>query len=188
MKKILIIVLFLAFQYESQSQTINLPEWKGENITNSYLKDVNNIFDQFEGTWLYTNGNTSLKIILVKKTMCYNGKYYEDLLVGEYQYIKNGSEIINTLSKINLALPFQRSHGISGNYFPTTPTPFNDFTTDNFRIHLLFDEPLPNSCCSIELRKTTSGGADAIQIFKVSSVQNNTNSIIRDGFYTLIKQ
>ncbi|MFN4313275.1 MAG: DUF6705 family protein [Chitinophagaceae bacterium] len=46
------------------------------------------------------NTNTSFKIVLVKKVQQYNGECYEDLIIGEYQYIVNGVEKVNTLSKL----------------------------------------------------------------------------------------
>ena len=53
------------------SEGISLPE------------DINNYLDAFEGTYLYTNGNTSFRMVLVKKVQQYNGRYYEDLIIGE---------------------------------------------------------------------------------------------------------
>ena len=35
----------------------------------AYYKDDANELNKFEGTWLYTNGNTSFKLILQKRTM-----------------------------------------------------------------------------------------------------------------------
>ena len=34
---------------------------------NYYKKDLNNLLDSFQGTYIYTNGNISFKIILEKK-------------------------------------------------------------------------------------------------------------------------
>ena len=79
----------------------------------AYYKDLANVLTTFEGTWLYTDGNTSLKIILEKKTMFFEGEYYEDLMIGELQYIENGVEKINTLSDLNQNLG--RGHHIKGN-------------------------------------------------------------------------
>ncbi|MDY0090824.1 MAG: hypothetical protein RBR78_10735, partial [Flavobacteriaceae bacterium] len=84
-------------------------------IEGAYYKDLANVLTTFEGTWLYTdiNTNTSLKIVLVKKTMFFEGKFYEDLMIGELQYIENGVEKINTLSNLNQNLG--RGHRIKGN-------------------------------------------------------------------------
>jgi hypothetical protein len=106
MKKIInIFILFVGISAFSQSPIYpiyGVMHYSFEQ--NAYYKDIDNIHDQHEGTWLYTNGNTSLKITFVKKTMkYYQGNfsgYYCDFLVGEYQYIENGVEKINTLSNL----------------------------------------------------------------------------------------
>lgn len=95
---ILITIGLIFYNCKAQSPVLNMEvDTKYDAPKNSYYKDVNNTLNGYEGTWLYTNGNTSLKIVLVKSTMFYNGKYYEDLLIGGYQYIENGTEKINTL-------------------------------------------------------------------------------------------
>ena len=72
------------------------------DINGAYYKDTNNDFDKFVGTWKYTNCITSLTITLQKKAQYHkfhsNGdNYYLDVMVGEYKYIENGVEKINTL-------------------------------------------------------------------------------------------
>ncbi|WP_157111589.1 DUF6705 family protein [Nonlabens spongiae] len=66
-----------------------------------YYSDVNNEMDFFVGTWLYTEGSTTLKIHFKKETRVDWGDHFTDLLVGEYQYIENGVEMINTLDMID---------------------------------------------------------------------------------------
>lgn len=75
-----------------------------------YYKDANNLLDPYVGTWIYTNGTTSLTIKLRKIINHYNGKFYADLLVGEYQYIENGIEKLNTLNQFTLDYTFQYDH------------------------------------------------------------------------------
>lgn len=74
-------------------------------ITNAYYKDVNGFNNQYFGTWVYTNGNTMLKITFIPKSNFYVTtdirNYYADFLIGEFQYIENGIEKVNTLSNIN---------------------------------------------------------------------------------------
>ncbi len=104
MKQILLIILMTVsfFNCKAQTPILNMETYPKMDVpNNSYYKDINNVMNDFEGTWLYTSGNTSLKITLVKNTMFYNGKYYEDLMVGGYRYIENGVEKINTLSDAN---------------------------------------------------------------------------------------
>jgi hypothetical protein len=94
---------------------VDLLDDDGSAITNTYYKDVNNLLNPFAGTYLYTNGNTSFKITLVKVLQQYNGRYYEDLLVGEYEYIENGIPKVNTLAQLNTVYNNQRVHNIDGN-------------------------------------------------------------------------
>ena len=99
---IVIIILGLTF-FSCKAQTPILPldslGWK--NTNNTYYKDVNNELNDYEGTWLYSNGTTSLKITLTKYTQLFNGRFYEDRIIGGYQYIENGVEKVNTLSDAN---------------------------------------------------------------------------------------
>ena len=89
------------------------------DIWGAYYKDTYNDLDRYVGTWKYTNGSTSLTITLQKRTMQhyeddYNN-YYEDILIGEYKYIENGVEKINTLPQLSANLPSSYSHNIVGN-------------------------------------------------------------------------
>lgn len=115
--KILIVILFslLFSNCKAQYPVIDIDDSDLGQPNGYYIKDIHNYLNQFEGTYLYTNGNTSLKIILVKKVQQYNGEYYEDLIIGEYQYVANGVEKVNTLSKIDTVYNNQRRHSIDGN-------------------------------------------------------------------------
>ena len=115
--KTLAIILFFG-GCKAQTPILDISE-SGTGLPNGYyLKDTYDLLNQFEGIYQYTNGSTILKIVLVKKIQQYNGKYYEDLIIGEYQYIENGIEKINTLSEINITYLDQGFHSISNNYLP----------------------------------------------------------------------
>ena len=103
MKQIIFLTILTISFMNCKAQTIlsleNDTRWRHQGY--SYFKDLNNVLNTFEGTWLYTNGNTSLKIKL-KKIVKYHYKkgpsnYYGDLIIGGYQYIENNVEKINTL-------------------------------------------------------------------------------------------
>lgn len=124
----ILIVFIITLSCKAQSPIVDIDTWNGDSQENAYYKDVHNYFNDFEGTWLYTNGSTSFKIVLEKKTMAYTGKFYMDYMIGEYLYIENGIEKINTLP--NLSQP--RLHSIVGStlldnstnsrpYCPTCP-------------------------------------------------------------------
>jgi len=103
MKNLLFIIsiIFTFFNCKAQSPVLPLDDLDWKNTDNAYYKDTNNELNTFEGTWLYNDGDTSLKIILVKSVQYFNGDYYEDTIVGGYQYIEAGIEKINTLTDSN---------------------------------------------------------------------------------------
>ena len=177
----------------AQSPVIDLLDWEGEVIPGFYHKDVHNKLNPFAGTWLYTNGNTSLKIVLVKKVMVYDGEFYEDLLIGEYRYVENGVEKFNSLADLNAPLTYMTDHKIYGNHIPRGGlTPFDEEISGETRFKLIFED---NRVAKLNIRKTTVSGQEAIQIFKVNLMPElkfgdllPPASAVPEGFYTLIKQ
>lgn len=80
----------------------------------TYFKDIDNEMDKFVGTWQYDDGNSTLRIVLQKKSTVSYKAFFEDLLVGEYHYISNGITIVNTLPLLNnSSLPIE-AHNIFG--------------------------------------------------------------------------
>lgn len=116
LKQILLLLITIAGTlYQSQSVIIDLNDSQLGQPEHYYSKDLNNLLDQFEGTYLYSSSSMTLKVILKKKIMQYNGSYYEDLIIGEYQYIENGVEKINTLSNLDIVYNNQfAKHSITG--------------------------------------------------------------------------
>lgn len=112
------IMLFIITLSSCKAQIVNIDNEIYNRIPNVYYKDINNQLDRYVGTWLYTNGATSLKIIIQKKHYAFNpsNNFYEDLLIGEYQYIENGVEIVNTLPRLQDISISSRNHFICGNY------------------------------------------------------------------------
>lgn len=117
MKNIFIKTLILILPLINYSQIIT-----NDTIVNpyevsqgTYLKDSNNTLNLFEGTWIYTGMNESITIKLRKITHFFNGKNYEDLLIGEYSLERNGVVLINTLTNFNTDFTDQTNHTIYGN-------------------------------------------------------------------------
>lgn len=202
MKKIQILLLILtSINCQSQTPVIGLETWNGKRIKDSYVKDINNVLNSYEGTWLYTSGTTSLKIILVKKAMAYNTVNYEDLLIGEYQYIENGVEKINTLSEINTVYPSQWQHSISGfsimknTSYPKCP----ECNPEEKRINFKFSDHLRDMGGDMVARLITVGGQPAMKIFKktrlkpiirgeINPAPYYSEMNVPTGEYILIKQ
>ena len=76
-------------------------------VAGAYYKDLTNVHDQYIGTWLYTNGNTSLKLVFQErehvKSLTYKDGmfFYKDWLIGEGQYIENGILKWNSLPNLS---------------------------------------------------------------------------------------
>ncbi|MBN9282822.1 MULTISPECIES: DUF6705 family protein [unclassified Flavobacterium] len=118
--KTILTILLVSFFLSCKTQTI-IPiagEYNPQKYkSGTYNKDVDNDFDKYVGTWRFQQGNASLIIVFKKIVHDYfaKGNFYEDLLVGEYQYIINGVEIVNTLDRINIVLSQDDVNNIEGN-------------------------------------------------------------------------
>ena len=119
MKSILIILLVSFFLSCKAQIIVPLAGDSDLVFTNgTYNMDVDNDFDKYVGTWKFQQGNTSLTIRL--KKMVYNHyssykNYYQDLIVGEYSYIENGIEKVNTMEQMTSPPAKAGEHNIWGN-------------------------------------------------------------------------
>lgn len=138
-------------------------------LSGKYYKDINNTLNNFTGTFLYTNGSTSFKIILQKKLQSsVNGRYKEDILIGGYQYIENGLEKINVLNTINENHANGWNYNINANSILTGQTlGCTDCSANEKWIKGLIDDPLPNGggAATIFIRKTMMGSQEAIKVW-----------------------
>jgi len=102
-KKIILSLIVLAYFTSCKAQVSPLAE--GDIYTNNsglYYKDVDNDFDKFVGEWKWEENNNSFIIVLEKQEQIDDGDGYTyDILYGEYQYINNGTELMNTLTGMN---------------------------------------------------------------------------------------
>lgn len=191
---IIFVLFFVVFEINciAQSPIIDLNNRNGERISNVYYKDTNNLLNQFEGTYVLDDGVNYLKIVFQKKEMEFIGNIYEDVLIGEYQYKHNGIEIINTLNKLQQSFPNYSYHSIDGNHFLYNNTPFNDYTTENFRLSMGMS--IPNGLfADLDVRKCFVNGQEAIQIFKRTTYYHLKDTpvppvIVPNGFFYLIKE
>lgn len=115
MKKLnLFIALIALLSCKAQSPIISIGDYSQDIVAGCYLKDVNNQLDPFVGTWSYQNGNTSFTISFRKIVQYYNGTWYEDKLIGDYQYIEEGQELVNYLPNFNDPNINDAQHTIKG--------------------------------------------------------------------------
>ena len=190
MKKIKFITgLFIFLSGLISCQTIaDLHTAYPKNIPNTYYKDIGDKLNPYEGTWVYDDGTSYIKIILVKKYKIPIWQYFKDCIIGGFQYKKNGVEVINTLDDINITLNDPRNHAIWGDYIKNYDSPFENYTADLTRIKLSLKE---NDCIShIEIRTLILNGQQAIQIYKSKphDLYQLCDPIIPRGFYYLMKQ
>ncbi len=182
-------------------------------VNGAYYKDVNGFLNQYIGTWLYTNGTTSVRIEFQKREQkLLNGikSYYEDMLVGEYQYIENGIERVNTLSQISTDFGTSsvemRNHHLIQNtciHYPLIrPQCFECYPNEK-RLRLLLTDPNFNDLYglanSFVIRKFEDNSIQKLKVWFYSEIQvqphdENFNQVPFNGFnlpfgeYTLIKQ
>ncbi|TXE17646.1 hypothetical protein ES692_08765 [Psychroserpens burtonensis] len=98
-----ILFLLLALSCKAQSPILSLDTYEHQIPDNAYVKDLNNELNKFAGTWIFSQNNITFTITLQKQEQTFNGDYYEDYIIGEYAYLINTLEIINTLSSLQEA-------------------------------------------------------------------------------------
>ena len=106
MKKIIFItiVTVTALSCKAQSTVIDLVDRCNHTLYkysgNLYLKDVNNLYAPYVGTWNWTEGNREFVLTLIKQTKYHynvgNFNYFEDRIVGYYVYKENGVVLAST--------------------------------------------------------------------------------------------
>ncbi len=165
--------------------------------SNCYEKDVNNEFGKFEGIWKYQNGNTSI-IFKLKKEEHYQvseTSNYLDLLVGEYQYIENGVEKVNTLADFDNPSISGYNHKISGRVF-THNIPnicIDNSHSSEIKIELMIESPGDHLIEGrVILRYVNENGTEKLEvcIYDYSILADNENDRIDipDGNYEFVKQ
>ncbi|MDQ0594475.1 hypothetical protein QFZ37_002844 [Chryseobacterium ginsenosidimutans] len=196
-KYFIVLLTFLFLEYKSQSQIIDILEDDGYHLTDAYYKDVNNLLDPYAGTWIYINGNRSIKLILTKKIKHYNTKYYEDVIIGGVEYKQNNVTIVNTMSEINNNYVNSMRYPIAGNalfnknFYPKCP----ECGPNELRLRLSYEEPGKANSGRMVLRKITVNGQEALKMELIAgSIMYEYGTTPPEGFklpvgnYIFIKQ
>ena len=183
--KLFILLYIVSLNFINAQTIVDLDSRDGERTLNTYYKDTQNKLNQFEGTWVYDDGVSYIKFVLIKKYQFPVENYFEDLIVGEFQYKKNGQEIINTLNNLNYNDSY--NYKIRGNHFWYNISPFRNYTSDNFRLETRITEN--GHLSDLDMRTLTNNGQQIMQIFKSrASIYYEYLPIIPEGFYYLTKQ
>lgn len=191
-----IVVLLVALHSKAQSPVVNIEDDNGERPQNIYYKDVNNLLDPYVGTYIYTNGTTSLKFVLQKKAQAFDGWLYEDLIVGEYQYIENGVEKVNTLNNLNINHTNSRNFNIRGNWIIKIGLPgCDDCTPTEKRLRLSLKDAVSGAWADLIFAKTIVNGQQAINLSLMWKLRTHiygtpelTPRSFLGGSFILIKQ
>ena len=168
MKKILTLIFIISY-LNTFSQNINIENISSPRVSGAYYKDINNLLDPYVGTWVYSSPTDTLKIKLRKVIRApFINNSFEDLIVGEYQYIKNGVEKINTLSNFSTNYPMQRAHKIDGNnILENHNIPKCNYCNPNEkRLRLILVEPLSQWGADLNLRLIDVNGQPALEVYK----------------------
>ena len=177
------LLFFAIITCKAQSPVYDISE-PHEGPQNSYYKDLNGNLDGYDGIYRYTDANIVFKIALKKKVTSY-GYYYQDLVVGEFQFIKNGVELNNTLSNIDANYEDEElNHVITGHLILTgTMWGCPDCSPTEKRLRLSFVDNKSDNIASLDIRKTTVNGVPAIKV-SVSSGGDIRDKIIGDPVTT----
>lgn len=205
--KYLNIVLILLFSNNIKSQTIiDITNTSFSSINNAYYnyykKDLNNVLDPFQGTYVYTNGNSSFKIILKKMVKQPVGLHFEDLIIGGYQYILNGVEKVNTLPYIDVVYSNQFSkHAIVGNgildniHRPKCP----QCNSSEKRLGIIIRDKISERTADILFRRTIMNGQEIMQV-KIYNIRGHVIDVgdpstlnqpafaLPSGEFTMVKE
>ena len=166
-----IIILILGIQFlncKAQSPIVPI-QTRGEHGAGTYYKDVNNYLDPFVGTWKYTNGSTSLKFVIQKIIMAHTGNEYNDLLIGQYEYIENGVIKTSTLSELGMIFPNMKNHSLRGNRIckgPNEGSKCIECTANTIRVNLNLFERIKHISSSIYAFVTTD--SQGVEVMKIS--------------------
>jgi len=120
MKKIPFLIFISIITYSCKAQIVpveNLYEYleaeEGVPEGTTYIKDVNNLFDEFLGTWLLQNDNKNYTFIINKTTKTFSSGTLKDLLVIKYKI----EDLDGTILYDTTLLPDDDLKNMQGRYF-----------------------------------------------------------------------
>ena len=94
-----------------------------------------------------------------------NDIFYEDILIGGYQYIEDGVEKVNTLSKLSIPHVNGWFYPINGNTIMTGKMRCPSCASDEKWLAVMIVDPIGDSVNELLIRKTLIGGQEAIRVF-----------------------
>jgi hypothetical protein len=192
--KIVPLILF-AISCKAQSPIININNRPNDDINGAYYKDVDNLLNQFEGTYISNFRGNKLEITLQKKEMNNNTVYYEDLLVGEFKYTDHGVVKVDRLNEMNVAYTDQRYHNIEASQI----IEYGDYlcigcTANEIRLSGGLVDTITHNFAEIIISRIIQNGQPAIKLWIGWQTKARIESapyvpaLIPGGDYIMIKQ
>jgi hypothetical protein len=197
--KYIIVVLFILNVFKTNAQTIkDIYDLVGSEYTKgTYYKDTKNKLNPYLGTYVYTNGTTSLKFVFKKVLSNRNNRYTEDVIIGEYQYIENGVEKINTLNRFNLNYTANEvwKYSVQGNnIYPATAYCSDCAPNEEHFYTYLYDRDAEAGAI-FDVKRIVQNGKQAIRVTIGWSMREHKendppllNPSLPGGYYILVKQ
>jgi hypothetical protein len=177
MKNVILCVLLLS-NFIIYCQTINIKDKKSKYITGVYFKDIDNIFNEFEGHYRFEEGNQLFEIKFERvEYVSVNNICHTDMLIGGFKYIYDNIIIHDGIDQI----------GSYGNYFKdfiffeiirTGPTGgCMECDENEYSLSGLFRDPYGANSSSVYVRKITHNGQPALHVWINYSITSSHNPI-----------
>jgi hypothetical protein len=191
-----ILILLLSLKCFAQSPVRDISEMTGTIDTSGiYYKDTQNLLNPFVGTFVYNQNGKMLKIELRKKIQSFWYNYYEDLIVGEYQYIENGVEKINTLNNLNTFQQNGLFYSISGNLLLNYNNLCDDCMVGEKHLYIGLAESLTSNLATMDFKVTRVNGQPALRVWlywhmktHIAGTPQTPNASFPQGEYIMLKQ
>lgn len=162
--KILYLFLIYPIFVIGQTYQITKPlEGSGDPENGVYYKDLNNVLDGYEGTYEFNGNGFDFKIVLKKIMSNCNNYFWTDMIVGKYQYIKDGVEV-NYLST-DLNVTNDAGMRIKSNWIKNSQPLFcNNCLPQKWLTGAIFD-PVRNKSAKLCIAKKTVNGQEGIMVW-----------------------
>lgn len=159
MKKIVVLIcIFPLLGYGQVYQALKPLEGRGKIEQGIYYKDLNNVFGSYQGTYEYVGNDFYLKIVLNKISMI-GSYFYEDMIVGQYKYVKNGV----TIDYLNDSFDANDAKITSSWIKQPMPTFCSTCLSEKWIVGDMFD-PSTKRSCTLYIAKKVQNGETGIQV------------------------
>jgi hypothetical protein len=166
MMKRIILILFLSpfLVYAQAYQTIKPLEGPDSAEYHIYYKDINNVLNDFEGVYEYNGPGFYFKMEL-KKIFSNLDYFCEDMLVGKYQYIKDGVDL-NYMDDSLIGLINHNNTKISLNWIHPAQQPLfcPECQYGKWLEGAAFDD-INNKTAILYMAKRVVGGQQGVQVW-----------------------